>query len=77
MDGSVTAIKGSVEAESVVVHVLNNYLEKIKSLEGKVEVLEKEIVSLVDLRGQLERAFHIEPTLLDFRVHIFRFTEET
>ena len=35
MDGSVTAIKGSVEAEAVDVHVLNNYLEKIKSLEGK------------------------------------------
>ena len=55
MDGSVTAIKGSVESESVDVYVLNNYLEEIKCLQGKMEVLEKEIVSLVDFRGGIER----------------------
>ena len=74
LDGSVTAIKRSVETESVDVHILNNYLEKIKSLEGKLEVLEKEIVSLVDFRGRLERASHIERTLFDLRVHISRLT---
>ena len=51
LDRFVTAIKGSVEAEFTDVHVLNNYVEKVKSLEGKLEVLEKEIVSLVDFRG--------------------------
>ena len=51
LDGSITAIKVSVEAESADVHVLNIYLEKIKSLKGKLDVLEKEIVSLADFRG--------------------------
>ena len=44
LDDSVPAIKGSVEAESADVHVLNNYVEKIKNLERKLEVIEKEIV---------------------------------
>ena len=74
LDGSVTAIKGSVEAESADVHVLNNYVEKIKSLEEKLDKLEKEIVSLIDFRGRLERASHIERTLLDLRVHKSRLT---
>ena len=38
LDGSVMAIKGSVESKSADVHALNNYLENIKSLEGKLEV---------------------------------------
>ena len=40
-----TAIKRNVEnSEAVDVHVLANYLDKIKSLERKLEGLEKEIV---------------------------------
>ena len=38
LDGSVKAIKGSVEAEFADVHVLNDYVEKIKSVERKLEV---------------------------------------
>ena len=63
--------------ESADVQVLNNYVDKIKSLEGKLKVLEKEIVSLVDFRGRLERASHIERILFDLRVHISRLMEET
>ena len=70
MDGSVTAIMGSVEAEAVDVHVLNNYLEKIKRLEGKLEVLEKEIVYLANFSGRLNMASHIKHTLFELRVHI-------
>ena len=65
LDGSVTVIKGSVEAESENVHIISNYVEKIKSLEGKLDVPEMEIVSLVDFRGLPERAFHMERPMFD------------
>ena len=53
LDCSVMGIRGSVELVFADVHVLSNYLEKIKSLEGKLVVLEKEIVSLADFRRRL------------------------
>ena len=78
IDGFVTAIKGDLKnSEAVDVHVFTYYLDKIKRREGKLEGLEKEITSLNDFWGRLERAFHIEHTLLDFRVVISRLMEET
>ena len=78
VEGSVLAIKGNVEnPQAVDVHVLTNYLDKIKSLKGILEGLEKEIVSLADFRGQLKRAPHIKCTLFDLRVVISCFMEET
>ena len=56
VEGSVTAIKRNVEnPANVDVLILTNYLDKMKSLKGKLEGLEKEIVSLNDFRGHLER----------------------
>ena len=62
IDGSVTTIKRDLKSPGAAdVHVLTNYMymDKIKSLEVKLEGLEKEIVFLDDFRRHLEKASHI------------------
>ena len=84
VDRQLDVIEGSVinitrdlgKAEDVDVPVLVNYMDKIKSLEGKLEGLEERILSLEEFGGRLERANRIESTLFDLRVKITRLMEE-
>ena len=76
--GDADEAKVIVEGEFVDVHVLNNYPgeDQESGAEGKLGAREKENMSLVDFRGRLERASHVERILFILRVHISRLTEE-
>ena len=66
INGSATSIKREIEnPEAIDVHSLTNYKDKMKNLEGKLEGLKKEIVSLDDFERRLEKASHIERKMFD------------
>ena len=78
IDASVKGIKRDIEAPGGKdVHVLTNYMDKIKSLEGKLEGLQMEILSLDDYGWRLERASGVERTLFGLKVALSRLMEET
>ena len=61
LEDSARSIRRVAETpERVDAHVLVGCLDKIRSLEAKLEGLEKEILSLDDYEGRKERASHIE-----------------
>ena len=68
IEGFVTDIKGDIgRREGADVSILVNYLDKIKSLEGKLEGLVNRILSLEEYKGRLDRASEIECTLFNTR----------
>ena len=75
--GSTISIQRALEKEELVdIPVLTNHADKIKSLEGELHVLKKEILPLDDFQGRLGKASHIEQTLSDLRVMIYRLLEK-
>ena len=68
-------IRRAVETPGVGRHVLTNYLVKIASLEGELQGLEREILSIDDYKERKERASLIERLLFKARVTISRLTE--
>ena len=58
-------------------HVLTGCSDEMRSLKGKLEGLEKEILSLDDYERRKEKASHIERDLFDLRVAISRRMEKS
>ena len=77
IEGSVLGIQRDLGKADLDVPMLVNYMDKIKRLEGKLEGLEKELLSLDDFGRRLERASEIERTLFGLRVKITRLMEQT
>ena len=69
-DSTISIQRDLEKAESVDIPILTNHVDKIKSLEGELQALKKEILSLDDNSGHLERASHIENTLSELWVHV-------
>ena len=77
VDAAIKSVQRDIASpDKLDVHVLVNYMDKVKGYKGKLEVIEREIVTLEDFRGQSDRASRIEHTLFDLRVAISRLLEE-
>ena len=67
---SVGEVRRAVDAYDVERHALTTYLDKTKCLEGELQVLKKEILSLDEYGDRKTRASCIERDLLQLRVDI-------
>ena len=63
LDDAARTIKRNVGTPDVDEDVLVNYMDKIKSLEGKLEGLEEKILSLEGIGGFMDRTSEIEHTV--------------
>ena len=56
-------------------HVLMNYLDDIRSLDGELQGLNKDTLSPDDMGESMRKAFNIKGNLLDLHVAISHLTE--
>ena len=70
-------VQGDLEKpESVDIHVLLDYTHEIESLEGELQGVKKDILSLDDFGERLEWVSNIKRILSKLRITISRLTEE-
>ena len=74
---SVQTIKKAIENPDIVdTHILTSYLDEIISLEGELQGLKTDILSLEDIGDRVRTAFDIKETLFDQLVAILRLTDQ-
>ena len=76
LEDSALDIRRTVKTPGVGSHALTNYLVKIAGLEGELQGLKREFLSIDDCEGCKDRASWIKHSLFDVRVTISRLTEE-
>ena len=73
---SVRTNKKAIENPDLVdTHILTSYLDEIRSYEGELQGLKKDILSLEDIRERVRKASDIKGTLFDLWVAILHLTE--
>ena len=77
IEGSMkTAQRDLEKPESIDIHVLLDYSHEIKGLEGELQGVMKDVLSLDDFEERLERVSNIKCILSKLRITISRLTEE-